>query len=44
MTPNTYDYGGPIAIIQLVNAEQATLFSGKKKNYADILKKTQHQG
>jgi hypothetical protein len=38
MTNITNDYGCLIEIIQLVNAEQAKVFNGKKKNYADIVK------
>jgi hypothetical protein len=38
MTDITNNYGCLIEIIRLVNAEQATVYSGKKKNYADILK------
>jgi hypothetical protein len=34
MTDITNNYGCLIEIIQLVNAKQATVFSGKKKNYA----------
>jgi hypothetical protein len=38
MTDITNDYGSLIEIIRLVNAEQAKVFNGKKKNYADIVK------
>jgi hypothetical protein len=38
MTDITNNYGSLMEIIRLVNAEQATVFSGKKKNYADIVK------
>jgi hypothetical protein len=38
MTDITNDYGCLMEIIRLVNAKQATVFRGKKKNYADIVK------
>jgi hypothetical protein len=38
MTDITNDYGCLMEIIRLVNAEQDTVFSGKKKNYAGIVK------
>jgi hypothetical protein len=38
MTDIKNDYGSLIEIIRLVNAEQAKVFNGKKKNYADIVK------
>jgi hypothetical protein len=38
MTDITNNYGSLIEIIRLVNAEQAKVFNGKKKNYADIVK------
>jgi hypothetical protein len=38
MTDITNDYGSLIEIIRLVNAEQAKVYKGKKKNYADIVK------
>jgi hypothetical protein len=38
MTDITNDYGCLMEIIRLVNAKQATVFSGKKKNYANIVK------
>jgi hypothetical protein len=37
MTDVTSDYGSLMETIRLVNAKQATVFSGKKKNYADIV-------
>jgi hypothetical protein len=38
MTDITNDYGSLIEIIRVVNAKQAKVFNGKKKNYADIVK------
>jgi hypothetical protein len=38
MTDITSDYASLLETIKLVSAEQATVFSGKKKNYADIVK------
>jgi hypothetical protein len=38
MTDITNDYGCLMETIRLVNAEQATVFSRKKKNYAEIVK------
>jgi hypothetical protein len=38
MTVITNDYGSLIEIIRLVNAEQAKVYNGKKKNYAEIVK------
>jgi hypothetical protein len=38
MTDITNDYRCLIEINRLVNAEQAKVYSGKKKNYADIVK------
>jgi hypothetical protein len=38
MTDITNDYGCLIEIIRLVNAKQAKVYNGKKKNYADIVK------
>jgi hypothetical protein len=38
MTAFTSDYASLLETIRLVSAEQATVFSGKKKNYADIVK------
>jgi hypothetical protein len=38
MTEITSDYASLLETIRLVSAEQATVFSGKKKNYADIIK------
>jgi hypothetical protein len=38
MTDITSDYTSLLETIRLVSAEQATVFSGKKKNYAKIVK------
>jgi hypothetical protein len=38
MTAITSDYASLLETIRLVSAEQATVFSGKKKKYADIVK------
>jgi hypothetical protein len=38
MTDITSDYASLLETIRLVSAEQATVFSGKKKNYAEIVK------
>jgi hypothetical protein len=38
MTDSTSDCASLLETIRLVNAEQATVFSGKKKNYAEIVK------
>ena len=38
MTDIKNDYGSLIEIIRLVNAEQAIVYNGKKKNYAEIVK------
>jgi hypothetical protein len=37
MTAITSDYASLLETIRLVNAKQATVFSGKKKNYAEIV-------
>jgi hypothetical protein len=37
MTAITSDYASLLETIQLVNAKQATVFNGKKKNYAEII-------
>jgi hypothetical protein len=37
MTAITSDYASLLETICLVNAEQATVFSGKKKNYTEIV-------
>jgi hypothetical protein len=38
MTDITSDYASLLETIRLVSAEQAIVFSGKKKNYAEIIK------